>query len=148
MSEGLGASRRWLQCYGKSAVTRRVGCALEQIGAPAEVVELPRAVPMQGTKPLDPTKPAKGKTQPLGPDRKPLLTTRADMKILKSRIQRAAKDGRVSQLVVERDYAQSDVLLGIARQPSCASRWCSRAGTALKKMHLKSYPCLEVSSRP
>lgn len=48
------------QRYGKAAVARRVGYALEQVGAPAEVVGPLRAVPMQGIRPLDPTKPAKG----------------------------------------------------------------------------------------
>jgi predicted transcriptional regulator of viral defense system len=42
--------------YGKAAVARRVGYALEQIGAAAKSVEPLRAVPMQGSRPLDPTR--------------------------------------------------------------------------------------------
>jgi len=61
------------------------------------------------------------------------------MKLLKSRIQQAAKDGRVTQLVVERDYAQSYVLLGIARQAELRETLVFKGGTALKKVHFTSY---------
>jgi hypothetical protein len=37
-----------------------VGYALEHVGAAREVVEPLLAVPMQGSRPLDPTRPAKG----------------------------------------------------------------------------------------
>ena len=46
--------------YGKATLARRMGYALERVGAPAEVVEPLRAVRMQGIRPLDPTKPARG----------------------------------------------------------------------------------------
>jgi predicted transcriptional regulator of viral defense system len=46
--------------YGKAAVARRVGYALERAGATAAVVAPLLAVPMQGARPLDPTRPAKG----------------------------------------------------------------------------------------
>jgi hypothetical protein len=61
------------------------------------------------------------------------------MKLLQRRIQQAAKDGRVSQLVVERDYAQSYVLLGIAGQPELRETLVFKGGTALKKIHFKRY---------
>ena len=72
IAEGLGILEEHLQQldlkrlvahaqrYGKAAVARRVGYALEQVGAPTEVVDVLQAVPMQGVRPLDPTKPAKG----------------------------------------------------------------------------------------
>jgi hypothetical protein len=61
------------------------------------------------------------------------------MRLLQRRIQQAAKDGRVSQLVVERDYAQSYVLLGIAGQPELRETLVFKGGTALKKIHFKRY---------
>lgn len=72
IAEGLGILEEHLQQldlkrlvahaqrYRKAAVARRVGYALEQVGAPAEVFEPLQALPMQGTRPLDPTRPAKG----------------------------------------------------------------------------------------
>jgi predicted transcriptional regulator of viral defense system len=72
IAEGLGILEEHLQQldlrrlvahaqrYGKAAIARRVGYALEQVGAPVEVVERLRAVSMQGTRPFDPTKPRKG----------------------------------------------------------------------------------------
>jgi predicted transcriptional regulator of viral defense system len=42
--------------YGKAAVARRVGYALEYVGAAAKIVEPLRAVPMRGSRPLDPTR--------------------------------------------------------------------------------------------
>jgi len=47
--------------YGKAAVARRVGYALEHTGAAPEVVAPLLAVPMQGVRPLDPTRPARGR---------------------------------------------------------------------------------------
>ncbi|MGH7269925.1 MAG: nucleotidyl transferase AbiEii/AbiGii toxin family protein, partial [Polyangiaceae bacterium] len=61
------------------------------------------------------------------------------MKLLQRRIQQAAKDGRVNQLVVERDYAQSYVLLGIVSQAELRETLVFKGGTALKKVHFKSY---------
>jgi len=46
--------------HGKAAVARRVGYALEHVGAPHAVVEPLRAVAMQGVRPLDPTRLARG----------------------------------------------------------------------------------------
>lgn len=61
------------------------------------------------------------------------------MKLLQRRIQQAAKDGGVTQLVVERDYAQSYVLLGIGSQAELSETLVFKGGTALKKVHFKSY---------
>src|SRR5262245_15317317 len=61
------------------------------------------------------------------------------MKLLQRRIQKAEKDGRVNQLVVARDYAQSYVLLGIASQAELRETLVFKGGTALKKVHFKSY---------
>lgn len=46
--------------YGKAATTRRLGYALEQVGAAAEFTEPLRAVTMQGSRPLDPTRLSRG----------------------------------------------------------------------------------------
>ena len=46
--------------YGKAATARRLGYALEQVGAAREHVEQLRAVPMQGQRPLDPTRLSRG----------------------------------------------------------------------------------------
>lgn len=48
------------QRYGKAAVARRVGYALEHVGAAPEIFEPLLAVPMQGTRPLDPARPPQG----------------------------------------------------------------------------------------
>lgn len=90
IAEGLGILEEHLQQldlqrlvahaqrYGKAAVARRVGYALEQVGAAPDVVEPLRAVPMQGARPLDPTRPAQGERnrrwgliENLAPPRKP-----------------------------------------------------------------------------
>lgn len=72
VAEGLGILEEHLQQldlkrlvahakrYGKAAVARRVGYALEHVGAAAAVVEPLLAVPMQGVRPLDPTRLANG----------------------------------------------------------------------------------------
>ncbi|MGH7858282.1 MAG: type IV toxin-antitoxin system AbiEi family antitoxin domain-containing protein, partial [Candidatus Binatia bacterium] len=46
--------------YGKVSVAKRVGYALERLGVRASIVEPLRALPVQGQRPLDPTKPAAG----------------------------------------------------------------------------------------
>jgi predicted transcriptional regulator of viral defense system len=46
--------------YGKAAVAKRVGFALELAGAPPAWVEPLRSLPMTGFRPLDPTRPTKG----------------------------------------------------------------------------------------
>lgn len=61
------------------------------------------------------------------------------MKTLQVRVRQAAKDSRVNQLVVERDYAQSYVLLGIGSQPELRDALIFKGGTALKKVHLGNY---------
>ncbi len=61
------------------------------------------------------------------------------MKLLQRRIQQVARDGHVNQLVVERDYAQSYVLLGIGNQAELRETLVFKGGTALKKVHFKSY---------
>jgi predicted nucleotidyltransferase component of viral defense system len=61
------------------------------------------------------------------------------MKTLQRRIQQAAKDGGVNQLVVERDYAQSYVLFGIASQAELRKTLVFKGGTALKKVHFGTY---------
>lgn len=61
------------------------------------------------------------------------------MKLLQRRIQEAAKHSRVNQLVVERDYAQSYVLLGIASQVLLRDTLVFKGGTALKKMYFENY---------
>ena len=73
VAEGLGVLDKHLQRldlrrltahalrYGKAAIARRVGYALERVGAPADVVEALRAVPMQGARLFDPTRPPRGK---------------------------------------------------------------------------------------
>lgn len=61
------------------------------------------------------------------------------MKTLQRRIQQAAKDAGVNQLVVERDYAQTYVLLGIASQAELREPLVFKGGTALKKVHFGSY---------
>ena len=61
------------------------------------------------------------------------------MKALRFRVQQAAKDGGVNQIVVERDYAQSYVLLGIAATTALKDTLVFKGGTALKKVHFGSY---------
>lgn len=46
--------------YGKASVAKRVGWALEKLGVAKDTLEPLRALPMQGYRPLDPTKPAGG----------------------------------------------------------------------------------------
>lgn len=61
------------------------------------------------------------------------------MKALRVRMQQAAKAGGVNQLVIERDYAQSYVLFGIAATPALRDGIVFKGGTALKKVHFGSY---------
>lgn len=61
------------------------------------------------------------------------------MKTLQRRIQQAAKDAGVPQLAVERDYAQSYVLLGIASQTELREALVFKGGTALQKIHFRDY---------
>lgn len=61
------------------------------------------------------------------------------MKTLQRRIQQAAKDARVSQPVVERDYAESYVLLGIASHKALRKSLVFKGGTALRKIYFARY---------
>ncbi|MCU0662810.1 MAG: nucleotidyl transferase AbiEii/AbiGii toxin family protein [Myxococcota bacterium] len=61
------------------------------------------------------------------------------MKVLQRRIQQAAKDGGVNQLAIERDYAQTYILLGLASQPELRDTLVFKGGTALKKVHFGVY---------
>jgi predicted transcriptional regulator of viral defense system len=47
-------------CYGKTAVAKRVGFALEQAGASSALVEPLASLPITGYRPLDPTRPSVG----------------------------------------------------------------------------------------
>jgi predicted transcriptional regulator of viral defense system len=46
--------------YGVASVAKRIGFALERAGVEASIIEPLRAFPMQGTRLLDPSKPARG----------------------------------------------------------------------------------------
>jgi uncharacterized protein len=61
------------------------------------------------------------------------------VKPLQRRVQEAAQAGRVDQIVVERDYAQSYVLLGIAGVETLRDTLVFKGGTALKKIHFGDY---------
>jgi predicted transcriptional regulator of viral defense system len=47
--------------YGKASVSKRIGFALEQYAPTHPVVEKFRNIPIQGMRPLDPTRPTRGK---------------------------------------------------------------------------------------
>ena len=61
------------------------------------------------------------------------------MKTLQVRVRKAAMDSGVPQIVVERDYSQSYVLLGIAGVPELRDSLVFKGGTALRKVHLPEY---------
>jgi predicted nucleotidyltransferase component of viral defense system len=61
------------------------------------------------------------------------------VKTLQHRIREAAQAHGLGQLVVERDYAQSYVLLGIAATDALREALVFKGGTALKKVHLGNY---------
>lgn len=61
------------------------------------------------------------------------------MKTLRRRLQDAAKLSRVNQIVIERDYAQSYVLLGLGQSEALGERLVFKGGTALKKIYFGSY---------
>ena len=61
------------------------------------------------------------------------------MKTLQLRIQKAVRETGVNQIVLERDYAQSYVLLGIASRPELRDSLVFKGGTALRKVHLPGY---------
>jgi len=55
------------------------------------------------------------------------------MKPLRNRILQVVRQTKASQLVVEKDYALSYVLAGIAAQPDLSTSLVFKGGTALKK---------------
>jgi hypothetical protein len=61
------------------------------------------------------------------------------VKALQHRVRQAARDARVSQPIVERDYAQSYVLLGLASRAELRDSLVFKGGSALKKVHLGNY---------
>ena len=61
------------------------------------------------------------------------------MKPLRRRIRDEADQARLGQLVAERDYAQSYVLLGLVAQPELRETLVLKGGTALRKVHLGGY---------
>lgn len=77
--------------------------------------------------------------QALGSGREPRGAKETLVKALQQRIQQAAKVSHANQLVVERDYAQSYVLLGIASLAELRETLIFKGGTALKKVHFGSH---------
>jgi len=61
------------------------------------------------------------------------------VKPLRYRIQQTAKKFSVSQVIIERDYVQSYMLLGIAKSNELQNKIVFKGGTALKKVHLGDY---------
>ena len=61
------------------------------------------------------------------------------MKSLEVRIREASSAAGVGQSVVERDYAQGYVLLGLASSVALGSTLVFKGGTALKKVHVGTY---------
>ncbi|MCG3143161.1 MAG: hypothetical protein HONDAALG_00482 [Gammaproteobacteria bacterium] len=61
------------------------------------------------------------------------------MKPLRSRLRKAALQMQVSQMVVEKDYALSYLLAGIAANPELSETLVFKGGTALKKLYFGDY---------
>ena len=61
------------------------------------------------------------------------------MKPLRSRLHNAAVKTRVSQVVVEKDYALSYLLAGIAATPELSETLVFKGGTALRKIYFGDY---------
>ena len=61
------------------------------------------------------------------------------MRPLQSRIRQFAREAQSQQMVIEKDYALSYVLAGIASQPALADTLVFKGGTALKKLYFGSY---------
>lgn len=61
------------------------------------------------------------------------------MKDLRYRLQSAARTLRVNQTVIERDYIQSYVLLGISNESTLSEYLVFKGGTALKKVYFNDY---------
>src|SRR5258708_2130866 len=74
------------------------------------------------------------------PPRGPTVQARARIqRPLRVRLQEAAAQSRVLPEVVERDYALSYVLAGLAVQPALAETLVFKGGTALKKLFFGEY---------
>ena len=61
------------------------------------------------------------------------------MKPLRTRLREAAFRMRVSQMVVEKDYALSYLLAGVAANPDLSGTLIFKGGTALKKLYFGDY---------
>jgi len=61
------------------------------------------------------------------------------MKPLRARLRNAALRMRVSQMIVEKDYALSYLLAGIAAKPELSGTLIFKGGTALKKLYFGDY---------
>ena len=61
------------------------------------------------------------------------------MRPLQTRIRQFTRETGIQQLVVEKDYALSYVLAGIASQPVLAETLIFKGGTALKKLYFGIY---------
>src|SRR6266571_7722716 len=77
---------------------------------------------------------------PEEPRREQTIEARARIRRpLRLRLQEAAAQARVLPEVVERDYALSYVLAGLAVQPALAETLVFKGGTALKKLFFADY---------
>lgn len=61
------------------------------------------------------------------------------MRPIRTRISEVARRTKVPQPVIEKDYALSYVLAGIATQPRLSQTLVLKGGTALKKLFFGSY---------
>ena len=61
------------------------------------------------------------------------------MKPLRSKIQSECEIKKVAQYVIEKDYALSYILVGIAKQSELAQSLIFKGGTALKKIYFGDY---------
>ena len=61
------------------------------------------------------------------------------MRPLRDRIRDAARQSGTQQMVIEKDYALSYILAGIAVQPELAQSLVFKGGTVLKKVYFPDY---------
>lgn len=61
------------------------------------------------------------------------------MRPLQNRLRQLARETPAQQMVIEKDYALSYVLAGIASQPSISDTLIFKGGTALKKLYFGNY---------
>ena len=64
------------------------------------------------------------------------------MKPLRARLHEMSIQMRVSQMVIEKDYALSYLLAGIAANPDLSETLIFKGGTALKKLYFGNYRSL------